>query len=169
MLETLTDGFKRARERLAGIRTLDETNVKDALGEVRASLLEADVDFAVVKDFLARVQERALGDRVETRVKDASGQLRQVTPGQHFIKVCEEELVALMGPVDPELARDADGVSSILLMGLQGVGKTTIAAKLARHLAKEGRRPLLVAADIARPAAVLQLFADHAESSATRL
>ncbi|MAE94121.1 MAG: signal recognition particle protein [Deltaproteobacteria bacterium] len=157
MLETLTDGFKRARERLAGTRTLDESNVKDALAEGRASLLEADVDFAVVKDFLARVKERALGDKVETRVKDASGQLHQVTPGQHFVKVCEDELVALMGPVDPELSRDADGVTSIMLLGLQGVGKTTIAAKLARHLAKDGRRPLLVAADIARPAAVLQL------------
>ncbi len=157
MLETLTDGFKRAREHLAGTRTLDEENVKEALGEVRASLLEADVDYGVVKDFLARVRERALGEKVETRIRDAQGQLHKATPGQHFVAVCEEELTALMGPVDPELARDEGGVTSVMLLGLQGVGKTTIAAKLARHLAKEGRRPLLVAADVYRPAAVLQL------------
>ncbi|MCP5055758.1 MAG: signal recognition particle protein [bacterium] len=157
MLETLTDGFKRARERLGGVRILDEENVKEALGEVRSSLLEADVDYAVVKDFLARVQTKALGEKVETRVKDAQGQQLKTTPGQHFVAVCEEELVALMGPVDPELARDDAGVTSIMLLGLQGVGKTTIAAKLARHLSKEGRKPLLVAADVYRPAAVLQL------------
>ncbi len=157
MLETLTDGFKRAREHLSGVRTLDEANVKEALSEVRSSLLEADVDFAVVKGFLAKVQERATGERVETRIKDAEGNLHEVTPGQYFVKICEEELVALMGPVDPSLERDPEGVTSVMLLGLQGVGKTTIAAKLARHLTKEGRRPLLVAADIHRPAAVLQL------------
>lgn len=156
MLETLTRGFKGARERLAGVRALSEDNVDEALRDVRTSLLEADVDFQVVKDFLARVKERALGEKVETRVKDASGQVHKVTPGQHFIAVCEEELTALMGPVDPDLA-SADGTTSIMLLGLQGVGKTTIAAKLARHLKKQGRRPLLVAADIYRPAAADQL------------
>jgi signal recognition particle subunit SRP54 len=124
---------------------------------VRTSLLEADVDFAVVRDFLARVKDRALGEKVETRARDAAGRLRRVSPGQHFVSICEQELVALMGPVDPTLARDEAGRVSVMLFGLQGVGKTTIAAKLARHLAKEGRRPLLVAADIHRPAAVLQL------------
>ncbi len=157
MLETLSDGFKRARERLQGVRTLDETHVREALALVRSSLLEADVDYGVVKGFLSQVQERAIGERVETRVRDASGRVHQVTPGQHFIAICEEELVALMGPVDTELARDEAGIVSIMLLGLQGVGKTTIAAKLARHLTREGRRPLLVAADIHRPAAVLQL------------
>ena len=157
MLETLTEGFKRARERVAGVRTLNEENVKEALDEVRSSLLEADVDYSVVKDFLARVKDRALGAKVETRVVDAQGQSRKTTPAQHFVAVCEEELVSLMGPVDAELARDEAGVTSIMLLGLQGVGKTTIAAKLARHLSKQGRKPLLVAADIYRPAAVLQL------------
>ena len=157
MLETLTRGFKSARERLMGVRELSEANVDEALLSVRASLLEADVDFAVVKDFLARVKERALGQRVETRVKTPDGRVLQVTPGQHFIKVCEEELAALMGPVDPALKRDASGAVSILLLGLQGVGKTTVAAKLARHLAKQGLRPLLVAADVYRPAAMEQL------------
>jgi signal recognition particle subunit SRP54 len=157
MLEVLTKGFKNAHERLSGVRELTEQNVDEALRDVRMSLLEADVDFQVVKDFLGRVKERGLGERVETRVRDAQGRTHRVTPGQHFVKVCEEELVALMGPVDTELKRSEDGAVSVMLLGLQGVGKTTVAAKLARHLAGEGRRPLLVAADVYRPAAVLQL------------
>jgi signal recognition particle subunit SRP54 len=157
MLETLTQGFKSARERLAGVREISEANVDEALQAVRASLLEADVDFAVVKDFLARVKARCAGERVETRVKTADGRVLNVTPGQHFIAACEQELVALMGPVDPSLARDASGATSIVLLGLQGVGKTTVAAKIARHLAKLGKKPLLVAADVYRPAAAEQL------------
>ena len=156
MLETLTRGFEGARERLAGVRALSEQNVDEALRDVRSSLLEADVDFQVVKDFLARVKERSLGEKVETRTKDASGQTHRVSPGQHFVAICEQELTDLMGPVEPELAVK-NGVTSIMLLGLQGVGKTTIAAKLARHLQKRGRRPLLVAADVYRPAAVEQL------------
>jgi signal recognition particle subunit SRP54 len=157
MLETLTRGFETARERLRGVRELSRENLGEALRDVRTSLLEADVDFGVVKGFLARVEERALGERVETRVRDAQGRVHRATPGQHFVAICEQELVELMGPVDPSLPRDEDGVVSVLLLGLQGVGKTTVAAKLARHLQGEGRRPLLVAADVQRPAAVLQL------------
>jgi signal recognition particle subunit SRP54 len=156
MLETLTRGFGAARERLSGVRELGEENVAEALRDVRMSLLEADVDLAVVRDFLERVKERALGQKVETRVRDASGRSIRVTPGQHFVRACEQELVALMGPVDPSLARSR-GVTSIMLVGLQGVGKTTVAGKIARHLQKQGRRPLLVAADVYRPAAVQQL------------
>jgi signal recognition particle subunit SRP54 len=156
MLETLTQGFTSARERLSGVRELGEDNVAEALRDVRMSLLEADVDLAVVRDFLDRVKERALGQKVGTRVRDASGRSIHVTPGQHFVKSCEEELVALMGPVDPALARNR-GITSIMLIGLQGVGKTTVAGKLAHHLEKQGRRPLLVAADVYRPAAVQQL------------
>src|SRR5688572_758053 len=156
MLETLSAGFTRARERLAGVQTLSDTNLDEALADVRRSLLEADVDYGVAKDFLARVREKSLGARVETKVRDAAGRVHRVTPGQHFVASCEEELAALMGPVDPTLAR-ADGAVSVLLLGLQGVGKTTAAAKLARLLQKQGRRPLLVAADVQRPAAVQQL------------
>jgi signal recognition particle subunit SRP54 len=157
MLETLTRGFTAARERLSGVRELSAENVDQSLRDVRMSLLEADVDLAVVRDFLARVKERALGEKVATRVRDASGRTIRVTPGQHFVKICEEELAALMGPVDAELRTDARGIVSVMLVGLQGVGKTTVAAKLARHLQREKRRPLLVAADVYRPAAVLQL------------
>lgn len=157
MLETLTQGFTAAQEKLRGVTKITEENIESALHDVRLSLLEADVDFAVVKDFLARVKERALGEKIETRVRAADGRKLQITPGQHFVSICEDELTKLMGPVDTTLAHGAGGLLSIMLLGLQGVGKTTIAAKLARHLQKEGRQPMLVAADIYRPAAVLQL------------
>ena len=157
MLETLTQGFTAARERLAGVRELSEENIDEALRDVRMSLLEADVDFAVVKDFLARVKQKSLGVKVGTRTRDASGRSIHVTPGQHFVRSCQEELTELMGPVNPELARSEGGVTSVLLLGLQGVGKTTVAAKLANYLKKKNKRPLLVAADVYRPAAVLQL------------
>jgi signal recognition particle subunit SRP54 len=156
MLETLSRGFQEARERLQGVQKLNEENIDTALRDVRMSLLEADVDFQVAKDFLARVKERALGEKVATRVRDRAGKTLRISAGQHFVKICEEELIALMGPVEPGLASSA-GATTVMLVGLQGVGKTTVAAKLARHLQKAGKRPLLVAADLQRPAAVLQL------------
>ena len=167
MLETLTQGFTSAREKLSGVRELTEENIDQSLRDVRTSLLEADVDVTVARDFLSRVKQRALGERIETRVRDASGRQIRVTPGQHFIKICETELIDLMGPVDPSLSLDK-GVTSLMLVGLQGVGKTTIAAKLARHLQKQNRRPLLVAADIYRPAAILQLQQLGAQIAAGR-
>lgn len=156
MLETVTQGFKNATDRLRGVREIDEASIDEALRDVRLSLLEADVDLALTRSFLARVKERSLGSKVETKVRDRTGRLIRVTPGQHFIRICEEELTQLMGPVDPSLSRSA-GLVSIMLVGLQGVGKTTIAAKLAVYLRKQGRRPLLVAADVYRPAAIDQL------------
>jgi len=156
VLETVSQGFQSATERLRGVRALDEDNIAEALRDVRRSLLEADVDFQVAVDFLARVKERALGEKVETRVKDAEGRSVKVTPGQHFVSICEQELTALMGPVDPKLSRDGN-TTSVMLIGLQGVGKTTVAAKLARKLQTQGKRPLLVAADVYRPAAIDQL------------
>ena len=156
MLENITQGFKNATERFRGVRELSEDNVDEALRDVRMSLLEADVDFAVVKDFLGRVKDRSLGEKVRTQAKDARGRKLRVSPGQHFVAICEQELTELMGPVDPSLAK-SNGLVSIMLIGLQGVGKTTVAAKLANHLKKRGRRPLLVAADTYRPAAVQQL------------
>ncbi len=156
MLETVSQGFKNATERLRGVRELTEDGIDEALRDVRKSLLEADVDLKVTRSFLDRVKQRSLGEKVKTRVKDRSGRKIRVTPGQHFVKICEEELTELMGPVDASLARSS-GLVSIMLCGLQGVGKTTIAAKLAVHLRKQGTKPLLVAADVYRPAAVDQL------------
>ena len=157
MLETLTKGFTAARERLKGVRELDEQSVDEALRDVRSSLLEADVDLQVVRSFLARVKERALGEKVRTRVRDKRGRVHRATPGQHFVATCQKELENLMGPVDTRLHRDPRGITSVMLLGLQGVGKTTVAAKLARHLQRQNKRPLLVAADVHRPAAILQL------------
>ena len=156
VLETVSEGFKNASEKLRGVRELSESNIDEALRDVRRSLLEADVDFAVTKDFLEKVKLRVLGEKVETRVVDDRGKRMKISPGEHFIRMCEVELVELMGPVDPSLAK-ARGATSVMLLGLQGVGKTTIAAKLARHLTLQGRNVLLVAADVYRPAAVEQL------------
>jgi len=156
LLETVTQGFHAATEKLRGVKELNEDNIAAALRDVRTSLLEADVDFDVVQDFLAGVKQGCLGHKVETRTRDSSGRRVRSAPGQQFVKICEKELVALMGPVDPGLEK-ARGATSIMLIGLQGVGKTTVAAKLARHLEKQKIRPLLVAADIYRPAAIDQL------------
>jgi signal recognition particle subunit SRP54 len=139
------------------VRELTDESLAESLRDVRSSLLEADVDLQVAKDFVTRVRERALGEKVRTRIRDKSGRLLRVTPAQHFVAICQDELVKLMGPVDTRLARDARGATSVMLFGLQGVGKTTVAAKLARHLQRQGRKVLLVAGDVQRPAAVLQL------------
>jgi len=157
MLETLTRGFGAARDRLRGVRELNEENVAEALRDVRMSLLEADVDLGVVRSFLDRVKERALGGTVRTRVRDKRGRTIRANPSQHFVAVCQSELEGLMGPVDTALHRDPRGTVSVLLLGLQGVGKTTVAAKLAGYLERQGRRPLLVAGDVQRPAAIDQL------------
>ncbi len=156
MLETLSKGFRSARNLLQGEGELTEGNIDTALREVRLSLLEADVEFKVTKDFLNRVKEKALGERVKLRAR-ASGKKVKVTPGEHFIKICQEELVHLMGPVDSSITFNKKGPSGIMMVGLQGSGKTTTTGKLARYLEKKRKRPMLVAADVYRPAAVEQL------------
>src|SRR5688572_4603728 len=156
MFEALTNGFKQARNRLAGLTELTETNIDAALREVRLSLLEADVELGVVKAFLARVKEKAVGETVRTRVK-AAGQSHQVSASDQFVKICHDELVAMMTHTGDPLTFAASGPTGIMMVGLQGSGKTTSAAKLARYLAKQDKRPLLVAADMQRPAAVEQL------------
>jgi signal recognition particle subunit SRP54 len=158
MLETVTKGFRAAKQRLAGKEELTAELVDESLRDVRVSLLEADVAFDVVKSFVARVREKAVGATVQTRTTDRSGRSLKVSAADQFVKICHDELEALMGPVDTSLGLKAKGhLSGIMLVGLQGSGKTTTAAKLANLLLKQGRKPLLVAADVQRPAAVEQL------------
>ncbi|HXX67027.1 MAG TPA: signal recognition particle protein [Polyangiaceae bacterium] len=159
MFDTLAKGFKAARNRLAGLTELTEQNIDTALREVRLSLLEADVELGVVKSFLARVKDKALGEVVRTRAKGQDGGAVRVSASDVFVKICHDELVAFMAPGDgPPVAMAPKGQpTGIMMVGLQGSGKTTTTAKLARWLDKQGHRPLLVAADMQRPAAVEQL------------
>jgi len=156
VLEILSRGFRDARQYLQGMRTLNEENLGEALKIVRMSLLEADVEFQVTRSFLEKVKEQAIGEIVQVKVKHKDKKLK-VSPGDHFIRLCHDELVRLMGPADVSLNFPAKPVNSIMLVGLQGSGKTTTAAKIARFLMKSGKRPMLVAADVYRPAAVDQL------------
>ena len=158
MLETLAKGFKAARQRLTGVAELSDDVIEDALRDVRLSLLEGDVEFRVVKRFLERVREAARGKEVELRAKSKEYGTRSITPEQAFIAICQDELTKMMGPVDTELNWASKGPTGIMVVGLQGSGKTTSVGKLARWLEKtHNKKPMLVAADIYRPAAVAQL------------
>lgn len=158
MLETVSKGFRAAKNRFLGRAEISPELVDESLRDIRVSLLEADVAFDVVKKFVANVREKAIGEVVQTQLKDKQGRAIKVSAGDHFVKICHDELEALMGPVDTTLALKPKGtLSSIMMVGLQGSGKTTTTGKLASKLIKEGRAPLLVAADIYRPAAVDQL------------
>jgi signal recognition particle subunit SRP54 len=147
MLEVLTQKLSKAFDRLWGKGKLSEGDIDEALRQVRLALLEADVNFKLVKEFLSKVKERALGSEV----------LHSLTPGQQVIKIVNEELIAILGKEPSSLAPVPDPPSVALLVGLQGSGKTTTAVKLAVHLKQAGQRPLLVAADTRRPAAIKQL------------
>ena len=156
MFETLTRGFRAAKQRFQGLAELDESTIDAALADVRTSLLEADVGFDVVQDFCKHVKEKAVG--VIVKIKATSKEkVHRVTPEDHFVKLCHDELVELMGPVDTNIRFAKKGPTGIMVVGLQGSGKTTTVGKLARLLEKRGRRPLLVAADVYRPAAIEQL------------
>src|SRR5712692_8789231 len=159
MLDAVTKGFRAAKHKLTGKAELNEANIDDALRDIRVALLEGDVEFNVAKRFLARVKEKALGQVVQVAVADKKGKKLQAAPGDHFIKICHDELEALMGPVDTslQLSKKGERPAGIMLVGLQGSGKTTTVAKLANLLLKRGSKPLMVAADIYRPAAVEQL------------
>lgn len=145
MFSQLGDKLQDIFKDLRGHGTISETNINDALRQVRLALLEADVDFAVAKQFIARVKEKALGEDV----------LRSVTPGQQIVKIFHDELTTLLGGDAAPL--NLDKPARILMVGLNGAGKTTSSAKLARLLKKQGRTPLLIASDLARPAAIEQL------------
>jgi signal recognition particle subunit SRP54 len=147
MFDDLTLKFESIFKKLRGRGKLSESNIKDALKEVRLALLEADVNYKVVKDFINRVQEEAVGQEV----------LRSITPAQQLIKIVNDQLTALLGNQRSEVKFSAQPPTIFMLVGLQGSGKTTACGKLARHYRKKGRFPLLVAADVYRPAAKDQL------------
>jgi signal recognition particle subunit SRP54 len=147
MFDALSDKLQNALGDLRGRGVLDEDAISRAMREVRLALLEADVNFGVVKEFVAQVRERALGEDVR----------KSLTPGQQVVKIVHEELTELLGSSDSRLAFSPRPPTTILLAGLQGSGKTTAAAKLARLLVNEDRKPALVAADLQRPAAIDQL------------
>jgi len=157
MFDAISKGFRQAKNRLAGLTELTEQNIETALREVRLSLLEADVELGVVKAFLARVKDQALGEVVRVKAKRTDGQTMNVSAGDQFTKICHDELVAFMTAEGDALTFEDKGPTGIMMVGLQGSGKTTSSAKLARFLQKQGKKPLLVAADMQRPAAVEQL------------
>lgn len=147
MFEGLSEKLQATFKRLRGKGKLTEADVAEAMREVRVALLEADVNFKVVKDLIARIKERAVGQEV----------LESLTPGQHVVKIVHEEIINLMGGMETKIQISSKPPTVIMLVGLQGAGKTTHGAKLAHLMKKQGKRPLLVACDIYRPAAIKQL------------
>src|ERR1700726_335743 len=145
MFSQLGDKLQEIFKDLRGHGKISEENIDAALRHVRLALLEADVDFQVAKKFIARVKEKALGEEV----------LRSVTPGQQIVKIFHDELTALLGGDAAPL--NLEKPARILMVGLNGAGKTTSSAKLAGYLKKQGRAPLLIACDLHRPAAIEQL------------
>ena len=146
--ESLTDRLNGVFKKLRGKGKLTEADIKAAMREVRMALLEADVNYKVAKDFCAQVSERAMGQEV----------MESLTPAQQVVKIVNEELTKLMGGDEPQYLRIKNKGQTVLMMcGLQGNGKTTHAAKLGRYYRSQGRRPLLVACDVYRPAAIEQL------------
>lgn len=147
MFENLSEKLQNALKALKGKGKLSEKDIDLAMREVKLSLLEADVNFKVVKNFINKVKERAVGHEV----------MESLTPGQQVVKIVHEELKDIMGSQESKLKFNTNGITYIMMCGLQGAGKTTTSGKLALKLKKEGRRPLLVACDIYRPAAIKQL------------
>ncbi len=141
--QRLSTAFGRFRAR----GMLTEANIQEGLREVRTALLEADVNLQVVQEFMQRVSEQAVGTQL----------IKAVRPDQQIVKIVHDELIELMGPSDPSIRFEKTGPTILMLCGLQGSGKTTTCGKLARMLANAGRKPLLVAADLQRPAAIEQL------------
>ena len=148
MFDNLSDKLQKIFKNLRGQGKLTEANIREALREVRMALLEADVHYKVAKDFVASIAQRAVGQEV----------MQSLTPGQQVIKIVNEELTALMGGAAEPLKLSGRPPVAVMLVGLQGSGKTTTAGKLALKLSKDGRRPCLVPADVYRPAAIDQLI-----------
>lgn len=147
MLEELTQKLERVFKNLRGYGKLSEKNIADAMKEIRRALLEADVNYKVVKSFVSTIEERSIGQEV----------VRSITPGQMVVKIVHDELIRLLGETNVDLKTAGMPPTIIMLAGLQGSGKTTFAGKLANYLRKKGRHPMMVAADVYRPAAIEQL------------
>src|SRR6185295_10235719 len=146
MFDSLSSKLQNAFKNLRGLGKISEENISEALREVRMALLEADVNFKVARDFIDRVKNKSVGQEV----------IQSIQPGQQIVKIIHDELVDLLGSSNASLQLSGNP-SCILMVGLHGSGKTTSSAKLARLLLKQGRTPLLVAADVYRPAAMDQL------------
>lgn len=147
MFNNLGDRFKDIFKKVSGQGKLTEANMKDALREVRLALLEADVNYGVAKNFVSKIREKALGEEV----------ISGVNPTQQFVKIVHDELVEVLGGTNVQIAKSPKNPTIIMLSGLQGAGKTTFAGKLAKHLRSKGETPLLIGADVYRPAAKKQL------------
>ena len=147
LFSSLSDKFNHIFSKLTKRGRLTELEIKEAMREVRIALLEADVNYMVAKDFVKKVSEKAVGDEV----------LKSLTPAQQVIKIVRDELTELMSSQNQKLTISSAPPTIIMMCGLQGAGKTTMCAKLGAHLKKSGKRPLLVACDIYRPAAINQL------------
>ena len=145
--ESLSDKLQNTFKKLRGKGVLTEADINDAMREVKLALLEADVNFKVVKEFVSAVKEKAMGQDV----------LASLTPGQQVIKIVNDELVEMMGGTNSKLTYSPSGFTTLLMVGLQGTGKTTTCGKLAAYLKKNGKKPMLAACDIYRPAAIDQL------------
>ena len=148
MLEKITGTFSNIIRTMSGKSTITEKNIEETVEQIKMALLEADVNLRVVRRFVNSTIEEAKGEKV----------LKSVNPGQQFVKIINDKIVAMLGDTKQDLhLKGPDTQSVILMLGLQGAGKTTAAHKLAARLVKEGRKPLLVACDLVRPAAVEQL------------
>ncbi len=147
MFENLSEKLQNTLKRLRGKGRLNEADINEAMREVRVALLEADVNFKVVRDFVGRIKEKAMGAEI----------LESLTPGQQVVKIVYDELVDMIGGTQSKLTVSSKIPTIIMLVGLQGAGKTTAAGKLANYLRKQGKKPLLVACDVYRPAAIEQL------------
>lgn len=147
MFESLSDKLQNVMKKLKGQTRITEKDLKDMLREVKFALLEADVNYKVVKDFIANIEQKALGESV----------MKSLTPGQQVVKIVKDELVELLGSGESKLNIAANPPTIIMLVGLQGSGKTTLAGKIANYLRKQGKKPLMVACDVYRPAAISQL------------
>ena len=145
--EGLSSRLQEITKKIKGEARITESNMKDMLREVKLALLEADVNYKIVKEFISNVQEKALGQDV----------MKSLKPGEQVVKIVRDELTELLGGADSKLNISSNPPTIIMLVGLQGAGKTTLAGKLSNYLRKQGKKPLMVACDVYRPAAIKQL------------